>query len=428
MLILNAVALEVCSTTKADVGILPYDADDLRKLRAETRGVYLFKRDGDRDRIIAVSLSGQPPPGSSRETIDLSTEAGLVAPLAEEALMRLFKGMGRKILSRSPLKLLGGDQQSVFAAHHQVPDWIQRRLMTEFATRVVRRDGQPPFVLLACDVRVRNAVNATCADLLTKSIDIRGRYVGVYLESDDPRLERRFRLVGRVSSIKGGIIELEDHAEGFETVEAGKVYPEPRAETVEWCVRQMLGARADLALREADAKAQVWRSGPGKLEQIRKSLEWLRKRELELCPGVGFRIGPLACSDGRAWFPTTEIFSKPALVFDPSGTKTLTWNQGGLDKYGPYDGRTFTPRELKIAVVCQAHCEGQVDGFLAKFLDGMPMVKTGARGREQAPYEKGFLRRFGLRKPTVQIFTTSWPFGRDFRLPAHRGFPPLHAL
>ena len=76
---------------------------------------------------------------------------------------------------------------------------------------------------------------------------------------------------------------------------------------------------------------------------------------------------------------------------------------------GPYDQRTFTPKKLNIAVICQARHEGQVEAFVAKFLDGMPDVKTGRRGRETARYGDGFLRRFQLERPNVQMFTTASP-------------------
>lgn len=146
MLLLNAVPVEVSGPAGIQVGILPYDADDLRRLRAEWRGVHFFKRDGERSRILAIPLTGQAPPEGERDTFDLATEARLAAPLVEEALMRLFRGLGRKILSRRPLKLLGSERHSVFATNqNQVPDWIQRRLMTEFATRVVRLETGVQF-------------------------------------------------------------------------------------------------------------------------------------------------------------------------------------------------------------------------------------------------------------------------------------------
>ena len=89
--------------------------------------------------------------------------------------------------------------------------------------------------------------------------------------------------------------------------------------------------------------------------------------------------------------------------------RTDHWSERGIKTNGPYDQRTFTPKKLNIAVICQARHEGQVEAFVAKFLDGMPDVKTGSRGRETARYGDGFLRRFQLETPNVQTFTTTSP-------------------
>jgi hypothetical protein len=102
-------------------------------------------------------------------------------------------------------------------------------------------------------------------------------------------------------------------------------------------------------------------------------------------------------------FPVTETIPKPLLVFDPSGTRKDDWNERGIKKNGPYDQRTFSPKQLRITVVCQAKHEGQVDRFIAKFLDGMPEVLTGQS--RIARYGDGFLRRFALEKPSVSFFT-----------------------
>jgi len=128
------------------------------------------------------------------------------------------------------------------------------------------------------------------------------------------------------------------------------------------------------------------------------------KAGLEAVPGVKISLGRLLSSDQKGIFPATEIMPKPTLVFDPSGSRKDDWNERGLKKNGPYDQRTFTPKKLNIAVVCQAKHEGQVDRFVAKFLDGMPNIKSGQNG--VARYGDGFLRRFHLEKPRVSFFTT----------------------
>jgi hypothetical protein len=152
------------------------------------------------------------------------------------------------------------------------------------------------------------------------------------------------------------------------------------------------------------AEAARLHSGPGRQKQIDDALNYLReKASLEAVPGAQFTIGPVL-SSANAEFPVTEIIPKPVLVFDPSGTRKDEWNERGLKKNGPYDQRTFSPKRLRIAVVCQGKYEGQVDRFVAKFLDGMPNALTGGQNKT-ARYGDGFLRRFNLDKPSVTYFT-----------------------
>ena len=111
------------------------------------------------------------------------------------------------------------------------------------------------------------------------------------------------------------------------------------------------------------------------------------------------------------------MIARPILVFDPSGGRKDDWNERGLKKSGPYDQRTFSPKQLRIAVVCQARHEGRVDAFMAKFLDGMPNALTGRN--KEARYGDGFLRRFSLDKPAVTFFTTASPSAVDYVAASH---------
>jgi hypothetical protein len=125
-------------------------------------------------------------------------------------------------------------------------------------------------------------------------------------------------------------------------------------------------------------------------------------------------LGPLAGSTPNSWNFRTEAIQKPLLVFDPSGTKTDRWNEHGLDQYGPYDQRTFAPKQLRVAVVCRATHEGQVDAFIAKFLDGLPIIKTGTGQWTRVPYAKGFIRRYALEAPKVQLFAAKTASVADY--------------
>ena len=148
--------------------------------------------------------------------------------------------------------------------------------------------------------------------------------------------------------------------------------------------------------------------GPGRLKIIQETLAFIQKEGLEAVPGVKFKFGGLLsqrCNE----FPITELIKKPSLVFDPSGSRTDIWNERGIKSNGPYDQRTFTPKKLNIAVICQGRFEGQVETFVAKFLEGMPDALTGRSGKQQARYGDGFLRRYQLERANVQNFTSTSP-------------------
>jgi hypothetical protein len=265
---------------------------------------------------------------------------------------------------------------------------------------------------LVCETRLRSFIKASCATLIENGIPVIGRYIIVPEPSRDPRLMDRMRLVGRVASIAGGMLVLNDNVEGYETVPADRAFLEPRREIVDDCVLRLLGDRARAVLDGAERQAAGFYSGPGRREQIGEALKYLReKAALEAVPAVNISVGELLTSGDKS-FPPTEAMARPVLVFDPSGARKDDWNERGLKKSGPYDQRTFSPKQLRIAVVCQARHEGQVDAFMAKFLDGMPNALTG-RSKE-ARYGDGFLRRFLLDKPSVSFFTATGHSAADY--------------
>jgi hypothetical protein len=218
----------------------------------------------------------------------------------------------------------------------------------------------------------------------------------------------RRKLIGRVRTIEGGILYLDDHEDGYEQVRAEQAYLEARAETFDACVLSILGQREGTrVLEEAELASQALNSGPGRKRQIDDALKYLQTlADLEAVPGARFRIGPLL-DQGVAGFPQLEYIKKPTLVFDPAGTRTDDFAERALKKHGPYDQQTHSPKKLRIAVICEARSEGQVDAFVAEFLNGMPHVLTGPKDKQVARYGDGFIRRFRMENPSVQFYTAN---------------------
>jgi len=405
-LLLNAVSIGTDPAAKFVVGSQEYSREALERLRREHAEDYFFKRGGEDGAFIhSIPLkAGLSPIGTGSEEHLAVAAPWLVRPLALDALLRFFKALGRPIeKAHGPLQVLSQQPANLFPADAGLPGWLQRRVALTFDTRSIRTTDRETGSVLICGLRTRNVISADCATVLDAGVPLVGRYVSVFRPADDPRVSAGFSLAGKVTAIQGQRLILEDCGDGPSSIDLSGAYLEPRNENVVWCVQHLLGTRAARVLSAADAAASRHTAGPGRLDLARKTLDYLRKQPIELAPGVPMQLGPLIGSVPNSWKLSTSTIRKPTLVFDPSGTRTDHWNERGLEKHGPYDQRTFAPKELRIAVICQARHEGQVDAFLAKFLDGLPQVKKGDR----TPYEKGFIRRYALQRPKVQTFTAS---------------------
>ena len=401
---LNFAPIELQGATEVLAGRQAYSADRLRELRSEFYRTHIFQRFGEDDVIIDIPIApGHAPIGNIQERLDLASSQRLWPALLSAALLRAFEGQ-RDITSAWPVRVLGNITRGLIE-HPKLPASFQKRTALEFDTRSIYPAGGKRLLGVVCETRVRNFINSPCGELIRLGIPIVGRYVQAEYEQADHRLVPRRRLIGWVSALKGDTLILEDHAEGFQTVSATKAFLEARREVFDDCVQRILGRDAAALLGRAELAANAIHAGPGRKEQIEEAMRYLReKAALEAVSGVKISFGKLLASDQKNIFPTTEIIPKPFLVFDPSGTRKDDWNERGIKKSGPYDQRTFSPKKLNIAVICQAKYEGQVDRFVAKFLDGMPNVTSGAKG--VARYGDGLLRRFHLDRPSVTFFTT----------------------
>ena len=132
-----------------------------------------------------------------------------------------------------------------------------------------------------------------------------------------------------------------------------------------WCVNHYARSNADTILGQADATATKLLGGQDRLNLIRKTFDYLRKQTIDLAPGAPLILGPLAGSKPASLPFRSEAIGKPRLVFDPSGTKSDTWNERGLDQNGPYDQRTFTPKRSASRLYVRPSTRGRSIAFWA---------------------------------------------------------------
>lgn len=416
-LVLNAAPIRSPQGAAITVGMQPYTKESLGDLRRANSGRYYFRRGGEGGtKILSVPLEpGLPPIGQEVSELDLSQTHWLLAPLAIEALFRTFIRLGRPVLRPArPLRVLSLRPPNLLPADSELPHWLQRRLVLDFDTRTLWSIGHQPQTVVVCSIRTRNIIDADCRVLLEHGVPLVGRYISLRHSEDDPRAMDSFKLAGRVVRVDDKHLHLEDSGVGPNSVPIADAYLEPRKENVNWCIQHIARGRADRIIDDMEAVAALHLSGQQRLDTIRRTLDYLRGQVIDLAPGMPLELGPLISQAAGTWSLRTEKIQKPLLVFDPSGTRTDRWSERGLDQHGPYDHRSFTPKQLRIAVICQAHYEGQVDAFLAKFLDGLPEIKTGAGEWARAPYAKGFVRRFALESAKTTIFSARGSRASDY--------------
>jgi Piwi domain len=406
-LVLNATRVAI-PKTKIAVGRLPYDESHLEKLRRDDAGALLVQRQDDS--MVAISLlPDRKAPGSPSE-IDLSTLPRLAAVLARESLLRfLHHAVGYSILSRRPLRVIGEKPANLVHPDYELPDWIEKRLVMRFDTRVLYREAETPQVILLCDVGTRNSLGASCADLHKLGVPLIGRYVSIQEAAFDPRLEDYRKIVGRIIDVENGIVHLEDYAEGYSSVRAEDVSLEPRRENWNLCIEALLGARAEKVIDAIENDVAQIRQGDARLNLIRKTLTFLGNQRLEFVPGMVMQLAPMFSEAGRSWSFPTKTLERPPLVFSPSGGQTGTWAQGTLDQLGPYDQRDFTPKTPRIALICQDKYQGETSRCVGAFLDGIPDAVIPGRSSfpPTAPFQNGFIGRFRLTKSIVDTFTAT---------------------
>lgn len=409
-LTLNALPVSVGADSQLKVWVQPYvDTDHLATLRRGSYETALVRRNGPEVEVVPYETSTSAP-GEER-TVILSERTDLVEALLIEWLLRSMRAKGmscrkdrfiRYVSFRSDADLLA----PCLPRGVTVPDGVALRISADLDVRRLRDNADRKILAITIGIRKRVMLDATVEVLVAAGLNPRGFYVldGRRGGQRPGHLVHR-PLAGRVVDIRDGILTLDDHAEALGSLAANVAYLEPRMENLDNLLRVLCPQSVDQILDKLETLAAQRLSGPERLKMARGWFGFFRRQSANLAQGVGCDFAPDFMSIAAGTFPASDVLSKPQLVFDVSGVKTSNWNQGGLDKYGPFNWERFTPRQLSIAVICQASRQGEVEQFVRKLIDGVP----------RTPAEVGFIRRFHLDPPYVRFFTTRSACAEDYR-------------
>ncbi len=412
-LLLNAVPFEFDRRSLLHVGKVPYAGEEaLGKLRQELRTTHVMRRAGQVVEVVATGPRSETPGEVSH--MEAGDATRLVTGLLTEWLTAHFVGLGRQVQRRrrSIVVVSGKPEDDLLAVvlprGFPAPAGIGLRTAFELVVRTVRGQGGTQ-VLLLLDATAMVFMDVPVQDLVAGGVPVEGLWVCRPSVGDDCRLIQPRRLAGRVAGVKGEELLLREHDEGGSSISARDSTLEPRLEvlaTVLAALQRRPSSAQDLLGRLRGAAEKVG-MGRERLTRLDAITGYLRRQKVELADGLHGHFAELARVPLR--FSKNEVVRKPPLVFDSSGRRTDSWNQRGLDEHGPYDRYQFNPKRLNIAVVCRADLQGRMEQFVEQLLNGVRGVRGG---------DVGFLRRFALERPYVQVFTAPNATAASYRAAA----------
>lgn len=380
----------------------------LDELRERHRTSHLVRRAGDV--IEAIGYRSDAEVIGERESVLLDSRPDIGRSLLREWVFRSFLERKQRVRSGHTVEYISMQPTSNLLAEcllhfHgvQLPEGVGRRISAKFDVRRVRGRARQVHTVLVIDVQTRITLDCPLAELLARGLSVNGLYV--QREVSTPWGPRR-RLAGRVQSIAGTTLILDDHDPNLPTLPVADAWLEPRKENLESVVRAIAGPHAPEVLERVEVQVAKRIGGLARSVHVDELVGMLKRFSKEVAQGIPVRLDKTVMHADGGNFPPFQIYKKPRLVFDVGRTKTEAWNQGGLDKYGPYNFERFAPKRLNIAVVCQAARQGEVERFIHQLFDGIPHSRYA---------EKGFVRRFHLDRPTVRIFACRSASPEDYR-------------
>lgn len=377
------------------------DSEHLRTLRHTYRDTHIFKRRGDS--LIDIPFTADARPLGKAETLKLADDFGICKGLILNAYLHYLAAQKREIVHYAPLDFIAEDDllRKSIPGGLTCPDWLSVRLRYQIDVRIHQADAGVELPVLAVGLRTANVIDASVAILMNHGVDVVGRYVLKLFKSDDPRLRPYRRLVGKALEIRDRTLLLGDTRDELTSIDAEEAFLEPRSENLQECLKHLFSDQHKTIANRLSTQIIDANSGKTKLAKVQQVISFLAKQELELVPGICFRVGKQHVeSDRRSAFPAVNQEKAPVYVFGPS-QKTDVWHNRGLENFGPYDQSTFTPSVPRIAVICQGRFRGQTEQFIRKLLDGVHGIAD-QKGRE--PFGKGLVRLYCLDKCQLEFF------------------------
>jgi hypothetical protein len=378
------------------------DRAQMTGLRAKHVGEFAFARRGEK--IFALPLRHNVSKLGVEVKALVSNNISLLRPLLEQRLISIFAEKGRLVRYHSPISVVG---KPIPIGVEKLDKILCIRACVQISIRSFSVSGKNNFGLL-WDRSIEKSIFSSLAELHSEGFNPADLVVESEMDSEDSRYIKSRRVVGRISIVNGSdVIFGERKKDCPEQFPINSVYLEASPQNVRRVIAHCCGSQALKVGKTIDELTLREGQGAHKLEELKKVLSWIATiGNIELQPNLSVSLGELISEAGNTPFPNFKIVPPATYIFDSSSVKSEAKASAGLLRHGPYSRNVFTPSRPEICVICDKGRRGQTEVFLRKFKDGL---KSGG-GFE--PFEKGFLRIYGLQDALFTVFEAA-TFGAD---------------
>ena len=181
--------------------VAPFDRALLHAYLDRPENDVFATRHGETDMAVVPLTPGANLP-TDRMGLPAAEHLRLVSALTREAVFRLLAASPEAdLLIRRRPPTVAGKRENVLAEEIGLPDWLKKRLVLEFDTRILRPPRGDAYVVLTCSKRLRTIIDASCRTLLELGVPLTGAAVSSWREDPDPKVSRRLAYAGRVVEV-----------------------------------------------------------------------------------------------------------------------------------------------------------------------------------------------------------------------------------
>ncbi len=384
-------------------GVLEYkDDEQLKDLRQKYKETHIFRRRGNSIEYVPV-IPNTEELGKPKQ-FNIKDDFQLARYLIQHALIRFLKDKNCDFASILPATKIVLSKENLLTDGIDFPVFLHPEYEIESCLLVPYR-GNVQFGILI-NFSTRFGFSATVGDLVSRGVDVKGRYVSEQKYDDANSLvdsKYRTRLLGKVLDLKENVIKLEDYRDK-QTADINSCFLEPRQGNIKHCISSLYSQKTESILQNIPKQIYEITGAKKQQERLNKLIQWFKQNEpFECAPGLSFSFSDdiYAAQYGRD-AGSFRMMDKPDCLLRPGGSITEGWPvDPHLEKNGPFDTESFPKKNPRIAVIFPPRYKGEIEVFMRQFRDGI--TANSEYGQGFKPYSQGFIRKYRLTDCTIEL-------------------------